>query len=558
MTDGGRAPRTPTGSQAPISEPVTNATFAMILGPEVIEPVVQIPAETPSREIREIEIFDPRSGEPTPGAVQVWLSEPAHGELEATLLGLHRAAVPGIVLGHRPTPDTIAGLRRIVETTGVVCWYKPAKTPWLQLLDESRRVVEATQSVSTQRDGGISLGDLPRLADALADLLGGAILIEDDRFSVLGYSTDAVGYDPGRDAAILGRQMPGEWLEYLNSEGILDILRNSDDAVELSSGPFTERRRLITAIRVDRQFRGVMWLAEGDTPLPADAAERLRSASRTAAPHLRRHLELGRAERTARARRVRALLSGEDVGRPEIEELGLTGEAEVALIAVRRSTSESLDEQQGEQLQNAIYLACQATQMHCAVTAIGGAVFCIFSTTADGMRTHSTVLAETLLRSCSQAVRSELHLALTESTDNFGELPRLRSQADLILEALARHAPGSSQIMSFPAAAPTVLLDRFAESTASMGGLVRYDKIERIHEYDSINGSEYARTLAGYLAENSNSVRSARGLNIHPTTLRYRLRRLTQLFGIDFENADERLLCALLLRSDVRISPQSS
>lgn len=496
-----------------------------------------------------MEFWDPRSGICRSGTIQFYLSDSEELDLNQVMEFLAAAEVPGLVLEHLPPRVSARAAQTLTEATGVVIWQKSDRTSWLELLDETRRVIDARQSGTDLPGDGVSLGDLPRLADALADFLGGAVIIEDERLDVLGYSIDAVGYDPGRDAAILGRRMPAEWVEHLQVTGVLDELRVTDDAIELKDGPFTERRRMLAAIRIDRQVRGVIWLAEADTPLRPDSAQQLREAARAAAPHLRRHLELGRREKVADANRVKALLSGDVLPRGELEELGLAESAHIALIAVRGSDpARPLAEHDREHLQNAIFLCCQAARVDCAVTSIGGVVYCIVSTTEGRFHSGPMVVAETILRSCPRTVGTELHLTVTDSTSGLGDLALLRSQADRVLDALSRHVAGRSKIMTTKSAAPTLLLDSFADRARELQHVIRFDKIDRVRIHDRDHGTDYAKTLAIYLAANGNVSQAAAKLNVHTTSLRYRLRRLTELFSIDLEDSEERLLCAVLLR----------
>lgn len=63
--------------------------------------------------------------------------------------------------------------------------------------------------------------------------------------------------------------------------------------------------------------------------------------------------------------------------------------------------------------------------------------------------------------------------------------------------------------------------------------------------YDQENGSEFVKTLRTYLVTNRNSKESSRLLSIHQNTLTYRLSRIKDIFGVDFENG--RLVLTLLI-----------
>ena len=64
-------------------------------------------------------------------------------------------------------------------------------------------------------------------------------------------------------------------------------------------------------------------------------------------------------------------------------------------------------------------------------------------------------------------------------------------------------------------------------------------KVKDIVEYDAKNATEYLSTLYAYLNCNYSLSETAGRLHIHRNTVVYRVKRMTQLFNIDFSNANE-------------------
>lgn len=77
---------------------------------------------------------------------------------------------------------------------------------------------------------------------------------------------------------------------------------------------------------------------------------------------------------------------------------------------------------------------------------------------------------------------------------------------------------------------------------------IDHPKLERLRAEDGATGSEYIVTLTAYLTAFGNVVAAARQLNVHVTTLRYRLKRIQAISGLNLDDPAERLLCELLLR----------
>jgi DNA-binding PucR family transcriptional regulator len=74
------------------------------------------------------------------------------------------------------------------------------------------------------------------------------------------------------------------------------------------------------------------------------------------------------------------------------------------------------------------------------------------------------------------------------------------------------------------------------------------DPLTRVLEHDAARGTTYAESLLGYLDAFGDTASAAARLNVHENTLRYRIRRLQELFALDLEDPDTRLVMWLRLR----------
>jgi len=75
----------------------------------------------------------------------------------------------------------------------------------------------------------------------------------------------------------------------------------------------------------------------------------------------------------------------------------------------------------------------------------------------------------------------------------------------------------------------------------AMGVLGRLSVHEREHN------SEYLATLACYFRENNSPQRASRVLHVHPNTVTYRVRRIEEITGLDFDNYRDRLMAQVAL-----------
>src|SRR5699024_2861086 len=63
-----------------------------------------------------------------------------------------------------------------------------------------------------------------------------------------------------------------------------------------------------------------------------------------------------------------------------------------------------------------------------------------------------------------------------------------------------------------------------------------YDVLEPLLNYDSINKSQFVKTLYVFLSENQSWKKSAESLFIHKQTLVYRINRIEQILNKDLNN----------------------
>ena len=99
-----------------------------------------------------------------------------------------------------------------------------------------------------------------------------------------------------------------------------------------------------------------------------------------------------------------------------------------------------------------------------------------------------------------------------------------------------------------PAGGPVLveLLDRAAAALAAADALPPI--AEEIAAYDREHGTAYAASLRAYLEHGENVAAAASELRLHANSLRYRLRRVSELFDLDLGTADARLAAWMSLR----------
>lgn len=379
-----------------------------------------------------------------------------------------------------------------------------------------------------ETEAGRGPTDLFALADALAASVGGPVTIEDRHSGVLAYSSRQESADRARLATILGRRVPAEIRAELASRGVYAHLASSDEPFFAEPMPEFHGRALV-AVRAGRELLGSIWV-EVPEPLSPERAAALREGARTASLHLLRARASADLERQVESDLVIGLLEGQADAPAVLSRLGLRGTG-FQVVAV-----------QAEEAQDAAVLIAFER-------ATSGFGWARPGRSALFANTVYTVLPEAepgerwfrrLLREMPAEVR--LRAGVGGAAEPL-ELPVSRREAD---ESLA--VVGSREIVGYDDAWHEILLRRL-RNAASGGRLPARGPVRQLHRHDAEHGTRYAATLREWLRCQGDPGAAARRLGVHANTVRYRMRKMTEVAPIDVTDPDQRLalIVALLI-----------
>ncbi|MET8329600.1 helix-turn-helix domain-containing protein [Streptomyces sp. NPDC005181] len=454
-------------------------------------------------------------------------------------------------------PEVLAA----AEESGIALLARAAWADWTDtaaLLRSALSFVEAGRGEAAAATADASAGGLAALASAIAESTGGSLTIEDTRFRVLAHSATRPEADGVRRSTILGGRVP-EWrVAELRRSGILRALWTSQDVVHRpADGDSPER--LIIAVRSGSEVLGSIWAAADGRALSARAAEALRHGAEVAAPHLVQHRlrESGAVRRRDHA--VRGLLYGHGDRRTHAWSLGLSPEAPCAVVVAERDGGPRAPADRVLDV-----LGLQAASYHPSVRVLrDGDRLLVLLPVESGREREALGLArelDTLATSipgsapvwvgAGSVASSALRAAA--SYEEAGLVVRvLRDRA-----ARGREPHGGESHGAQPA---PVRWAGAAEVGPALDVLRVLDAVRPVWEAgsgpvhdlvrtDLATGGELVRSLAAYFDASGDVARAARRLVLHPNTLRYRLRRARERFGVDLDDPDTRLLITLAVR----------
>lgn len=429
-----------------------------------------------------------------------------------------------------------AGVRKAATAAGIGLIEVNAKASWAQLVWLLRTVLDAM--VEESDDSGADepdaeAADLFRLADAAASVVDAPVTIEDTNSRVLAYSARQDITDPARVSTIMGRRIPDDVLARFRSRGVFRELSEGRQTIFVPAQQDGTLPRLIVPIRMGGELLGSMW-AVVDGPVSDERAAAFADAAPVVAVHLLRRRAHADAHRRATAELLRAVLDGKASPRRAIAELGLT-DAPHRVVAVdtepgkaRHSAGASSE---GLRLAMLEHISKRVGR-HTNGCVLGGVLYVVVPEDRGGWEQ----LRATLTKEATG--KRPLHAA-AGTPRPLGELAGSRAEADEAL-GLLRADLVDGPVVGFDEVWTSLALHRVATAAVSSGA-VDLGPLSVLREHDRSKNTEYVDTLYSWLLHAGDPRAAAEELRIHPNTLRYRVRKLLELSGLNLSEADVRL-----------------
>jgi hypothetical protein len=433
-----------------------------------------------------------------------------------------------------PLPASVVGA---AEKVRVALLSAPRDAAWGEL----HALLRTARSATAQRGSasiGASLGDLFRLADAISALLGGAVIIEDEHFTVLAHSSTSHPMDGPRRDTVLGRRLPSEWLTRLQEAGVVRRLFSCDEVVRVELDGAAPR--LAVAVRAGGEVLGSIWVQQGDRPLGPEAERALGEAAAMAALHLLRARSGDDLERRHSAEQLRGVFDGRLPAILLADELQVAPDTPLVVLGfdITGDTAPVAD-----RAADVVILSCRAFRRHVVVTTVGRTVYAVLPAPVGGP-TEATHVAADLASRVSASLRVPVRAVVAEEPSGLGALLAARRDVDVALRVLAcRQAHGFFHVEDLRSA--SVLLQLRDLAAAHVGLVQGKARVLVLHDRD--RGTSYVPTLRAFLDSFGDVTAAADSVGVHPNTFRYRLRRLREVAALDLDDPVERLVVQLQL-----------
>ena len=462
----------------------------------------------------------------------------------AELMTSARAGRAAAVLLRRPegTEQAATELERLADTHQVALSWLPAGYGWNEL---HRHLLHRLAPPAIRADD-----ELADLAQTIATLTGGLVTIEDTSARVLAYSRSSDEVDELRRLSILGRSGPAGYLALLREWGVYDRLGSSEEVVEIAEHPESGvRRRLAVGVFAGGRQLATIWVQQGSAEFGPHAHQALLGAARVTATQLvtRGNPTTGHGAelasllgsgQTAAAAPATGTAAGNVLAR-----LGRSARRPCAVAVVELGPAPrdpATSRLQLGELAAMVTVHAAAYRHSALVEQLDGRVYLLLPSV------DSVTLATAMLRQAVTAARRHLdpaaRAAIGPVVESVAAAAESRRGADLAIGLDC-----AEPVLSFDATRPRLLVAAIENTVANVSHLLD-PRISSLIATDP----EGARTLLNYLDSGSDVARVAAEMHLHPTTVRYRLRRATDALEIDLSRAVDRFAMHVQLRCGLR------
>lgn len=464
-------------------------------------------------------------------------------QIVSLLDSLGRRDAAGLVL-RAPVPD---GLEAAAERSGVAVLELTRGATWAQLAALLRSLLaEDDVGHSGETLGGMPSGDLFALANAIGALIDAPVTIEDRSSRVLAFSGRQDEADPSRVETVLGRQVPERYARMLVERGVFRELYRSDRPVYIpppDDGPPMAGwvvPRVAVAVRAGDEVLGSIWAAVPG-PLSADRAQALCDAARLVALHMLRIRAGADVARRLRTDLLSTALEGGAGAREALDRLGLAEQPVVVLaLALVQAGDDAALVSERQRLADGLAMHLSAVHPRSAAALVGDVAYGLVPVPGTDAAVR---VANDFLDRVGDRVQAVIGIGPVARGTS--ELALARSSADRALRVLRAGTAGPVARLEDVHVESLIL--ELRDLVAARGDRPT-GPVARLFAYDEEHNTNLVDTLRAWLDAFGDVIAAAASLYIHPNTFRYRLRRLSEIGGLDLTDPESRFAAMLQLR----------
>ncbi|MEM1504327.1 helix-turn-helix domain-containing protein [Domibacillus sp. 8LH] len=375
------------------------------------------------------------------------------------------------------------------------------------------------------------------LADRISEALLCPITIEDANHQIIAYSRHEGEIDPVRIATIMRRRVPEHVINSLWKSGAIPTLFETEEPVVIPAiGQVSLGERVAISVRKQDKVIGFIW-AQSGAHFSDEQMAILKEAAKAVRNQLLQHEKRKRAAEESHQEFFWKLLTGHFATRNEMEQankaygLTLTGSLLVILFDFGRTIDRTLERQID-------YLTETLQQLASIARTYDGEQLVLlirFKEPAD-LETVSSYITDFTAKSAERlglspvgaagtAVQNPLHVQ-----ESYQEALRVLKMKQIFSTITLPHCFDELGIFQS--------IEQFRSIRLGKKNAV----IEALEEYDKTHNANMIESLYMFLAHDGNINEAASVMHVHPNTLAYRMKRISEITGFNSKDMSEKTL----------------
>lgn len=375
------------------------------------------------------------------------------------------------------------------------------------------------------------------LADRISEALLCPITIEDANHQIIAYSRHEGDIDPVRIATIMRRRVPEPVINSLWKSGAIpQLFKTSDPVVIPAINQVALGERVAISVRKQQKVIGFIW-AQSSAPFTDEQFFILKQAAEAVQNQLMQYEKRKKAVEESHQEFLWKLLTGHFTSKNDIEQenephgLLLTGQ----LVAVVFDFSQTIDSKLERQVE---YLAETLQQVFCTA------------------RTYNEEQLVLLIRFADQAdmalVAAYIQNFQAKALERLGLLPAGAAgsiaESPLFIQNSYQEALHVLQVKQlFPETEIPACFDKIGifqeiEALRQIRAEKNNGTLNLLEQYDFLHQTNMVETLYFFLKHDGNVNAAAKKLHIHPNTLSYRIKKITEMTGFHPKDVNEKTL----------------
>ncbi|PAV31638.1 hypothetical protein CIL05_02985 [Virgibacillus profundi] len=387
------------------------------------------------------------------------------------------------------------------------------------------------------------------LADRIAEILGCPVTIEDSKHRIISYSKHENNVDKARMATIIQRKVPEEVINSLWKNGIMVKLIESDKAVVV---PAIEHvglgNRVAVSVRERNKIIGFIWVQTNEKTLDQEQLKLLEEAAVHVKSQLIRHrikrrkADVNYNEFFWQMLTGHILKEGEIARQAEYFGLQMNGQLTIAVIEFEGEVSENIEK-------HAHYLTESLHHVHVVCRVFDENQLILLIRLVNKMDSKDNInhfIADFIHKINERLEIKEVKGSYGLLYNSPASIHYSYKQALKVLELQRRIPEKLKGIFSYQELGIYQFLTEL--NTLRKEEQYQNTSIEKLKDYDTRNNSDLLETLHVFLNCDSNVAGAASKIHVHVNTLNYRLKRITEITGIDLKDPNQKVTLYLDLK----------